>query len=202
MRSTGTTPQAVIVEAVVRRQSSGEVVDSLLLRTLAGLSSLATFATAWDAEATGRAAPGLYDVDVTLRDAAGDVLDSARAEFTLGVTAGELAGLTAEPQILVPGRAIDVRLSFRNTGSVPLAGTAVIRVRPVSGKDVKSFTHDFAALAPGGVLHFEDRWDTTGIALGSYRVVAHVLFDGQATEPASVPVRSPVQLYLPMVFRN
>jgi len=189
--------EGVIVEAAIRHYSSDTLVDGLLLRSLVGLQGLATYSVQWDS-----IEPGLYKAEVTLRNAAGDVLDRATAQFTVGIADGEIATFTVTPTLFEIGEQVAVSLTFANTGTVPLTGTAVVQVQTEVGEAVQEFSHDYSDLAPGNSISFADAWNTAGAASGSYRVLAHVLYESTATEPSVVSVRTYPLLYLPLVLRS
>ena len=199
LRNTGA-GQNVVVHAVIRRYSSDQLIDGLLLRSLIAVNGAATFATRWDAAAAGTATPGMYYVEVTLADATGNQLDRKTAPFTLGVTAGEITRFSVTPQTYKPGDSILATLAFKNTGTVSVGGTAIVEVRDTAGLVIQTFAHDFEALAPSSVVAFEDRWDTSKAKPGSHRVLGYVLYDGRSTEPAMVMVHLPIQAHLPLIL--
>ncbi len=201
LRNTGA-GQDVVVQAAIRRYSSDQLMDGLLLRSLVGVTGAATFATRWDAAAVASASPGMYYVEVTLADATGDLLDRKTASFTLGVTAGEITGFTATPQSFHPGDPIALSLAFKNTGTLPITGTAVIQAQDAAGVVVRTFTHEIADLPPAQVIQFDDQWDTAGRSAGAYRVIGYVRFAGQATEPAIMTLHTPRRTYLPLVLKR
>ena len=61
------------------------------------------------------------------------------AKFRLGIYAGELVTFTATPTLFDVGDSIDLSLVFSNTGTVPLTGTADIRVLDAAGDLVQEF---------------------------------------------------------------
>ncbi|MCU0915649.1 MAG: fibronectin type III domain-containing protein [Planctomycetes bacterium] len=71
----------VIVEVVIRRYGSDEIVAGLLLRRLSGLSGSASYSAAWDS--TG-AVPGVYYAQTRIATPAGQVLDQQACLFTVG----------------------------------------------------------------------------------------------------------------------
>jgi hypothetical protein len=191
--------QDVIVDAVVKAEGSGEVVDGLLLDDLGDLTGQATYALQWDS--TGFEA-GYCMVEAEIRDADGDVLDRATRRFRLGINSGEVTTLTATPESFDPGDTISVTLVFSNTGTVPITGTAVIQVQDGGGDVVETFNHAIGDLAPAEAVSFEDGWDTSGAAGGLYRILGYVLYDAKATEPKVLTVSGGTRVYLPLVLRN
>jgi hypothetical protein len=195
----GGAAQDVVVSATVRRGLSGELVEGLPLRNLQAILGPASCALTWD---SAGAEPGLYYLDVQLRDLDGNLLDQAAAEFQLGISAGEITSFTATPRIFRPGDALDVSMVFHNTGTVPITGTAIIQVETGDGLTVtQTFAHDVVDLAPDGEIRFDDVWDTSGVAEGDYRIVGYVLYDAATTGLASVTVGTRARLYLPLVWR-
>jgi hypothetical protein len=192
-------PQDVAVSVLLRRYGTAEVVDSLLLETLAGLSGKAAFSPQWD---SGGAEPGLYYVEVTLRDPGGDVLDRQTETFVLGAPAGAITGFDVAPDQFEAGDDVGVTLVFSNTGTVPITGTTVVRILNGSGGTVQEFRHDVTGLPPGSDVSFGDVWDTSGASGGTYTVVGHAQYDSTTSDPVSAVVTGTSRVYLPLVLRN
>jgi hypothetical protein len=190
--------QDVIVDAVVKT-AMGDVVDGLLLQSLKGLSGTASFSVQWDS--TG-SEPGYYSVEAEVRDGAGNVLDRKMEQFRLGIYAGEVITFTAGPTFFDVGDTIDISLVFSNTGTVPLTGTAIIRVQDDAGEVVEEFSHDVANLAVAESIRFDDAWDTFGAAEGAFTVIGYVLYDSRATSIGTVVVSTEAYIYLPMILKS
>lgn len=191
--------QDVIVNAVVRAESTDDVVEGLLLHTLKGLTGLASFSLQWDSSGFE---PGYYYVEAEVRDSAGNVLDREMEQFRLGISAGEVTTFTATPTFFDVGDTIDISLVFSNTGTVPITGTAVIKVQDETGEIVQEFRHDVANLAPANSISFDDVWDTSGAEEGTYGIVGYVLYDSMATDPMIAVVSTEARTYLPIVLKN
>jgi hypothetical protein len=195
-------PQDVLVETTVRDRSSGEVVDGLALRNLHDLSGDASYALAWDSSGFET---GNYYVEVALRDSEDNVLDRATKDFRLGIISGEITSLTATPSPFKVGDTVHTSLVFRNTGSVPLTGTAFIEVQTADGQtSVATFTHAVENLAPDSTVNLDDAWDTSGATEDAYQVTGYVLYESRSTavESVNLSTRANVRVYLPMVLRN
>ena len=187
--------QDVVVDAVVRKDSSGEIVDGLLLHTLDDLEGAASFSTNWD---TATFAPGDYTVEVELRGIGGELLDRDLTQITLGITMGEIASLTVSPTVFDIGETIDISMVFSNTGTLPITGTAVINVQG-SGT---VFTRSIEGLLPGSAFTMVDVWDTSGVARGDYRVMGTVYYDVRAADPIAILVSTERRIFLPLVVRQ
>lgn len=187
----------VIVEAVIRHYSSDTLVDGLLLRSLSGMQGLATYSMQWDS-----VEPGLYNAEVTLRNTAGDVLDRKTTQFTVGIAAGEITAFTVTPTLFDIGAQVALSLTFANTGTVPLTGTAIVQIQTDAGEVVQEFSHDYGDLLPGHTISFSDVWDTSGAAMGGYRALGYVLYESTATEPRVASVRTRRLLYLPLILKG
>ena len=190
--------QDVLVEAVIRAAETEQVVDGLPLRSLTGLSGLATYADAWDS--TGFSA-GDYMLAVTIRDSEGAVLDRERTEFSLGLSHGQITGFTVAPQLFQPGEPVDIALDFENSGTVPISGTAQIEIQDGMGQIVAEFSRPVTDLPASQTLHVAEIWDTTGVARGPYRITVQVLYDAKATEMQSLHIRTWMPAYLPWVLK-
>jgi hypothetical protein len=191
--------QNVIVEAAIKAYPDAPVAG-LPLRNLHRLSGLAVATFAWDS--TGIPA-GDYFVEIKLRNTSGDVLALETQEFTLGITDGEVTALTATSEVFTAGDGISIAMTFENTGTVPITGTAVILVYPADSFTVTAeFSHTIANLAPGASVVFSDAWDTTGATEDAYRIQGYARFNSQASAPREVTVATHVEVYLPLVLRN
>jgi hypothetical protein len=174
-------PHDVIVEVVVKEESSGEVVDGLLLRTLSGMTETSIFSVEWD---NSNFPPGTYYLEANIRDSAGDLLDSRRRTINLGLSSIEIESFTATPN----DPEINTSFVFRNSGSVELSGTAVIKVQNEQGHNVREIHHDFTDLPASTILTFPDSWDASGAAKGVYRIQAYVLYESRSSEIRSLSI--------------
>ena len=192
--------QEVIVDATIWRNSGGELVDGLLLRTLHRLSGLASFALEWDSAGEP---PGEYYVEVKLYDSDSNLLDQDSLTFRLGIMSGEITSLQATPEFFAVGETVDISMVFDNIGTLPITGTAVIEVQTAAGLAVTgAFTRTVEGLAAGLSVELHEAWDTTGVALGDYRVIGYVLYDARSTGVSTVTLTNARHVYLPLVLRR
>jgi hypothetical protein len=120
--------------------------------------------------------------------------------FEIGIHDGQIASFTATPEYFDIGDDIAIDMAFNNTGTVNIAGTAVIRVQDEAGELVQEFRHDVTDLAPANSISFNDTWDTSGAEEGCYKIIGFVLYASKATDPASATVStSPEDLPHPAV---
>ncbi|HDS44700.1 MAG TPA: hypothetical protein ENN68_01145, partial [Methanomicrobia archaeon] len=175
----------VVVSAVVKRYGSDEVVDGLFLSTLTDFTGPASYSLQWN---SGGFEPGDYVVAVILRDAENNVLDTKMGQFWLGISSGEITRFTATPEHFELGDVIAINMTFANTGTVPLAGTAIVRVIDVTGVTVAEYRHNVTDLLPSGSISFGDTWNTSGAAEGLYSIRGSVLYESRSTDPVSVIV--------------
>ncbi|HQI87566.1 MAG TPA: DNRLRE domain-containing protein [Anaerolineae bacterium] len=172
--------QLLIVQPTVKSLSAN--VETALplqaLRAITGTSML-------DLVITETLPAGDYYLDVTLADLEGHVLDAEVTEFTVGVAAGEATDLTAAPIHFRPGDAVNIALTFQNTGDVTLDGVAVIRVETADGvTQTAGFTHTLTALVPGATRTFTDTWAAINALPDTlYRVVGYVQYALQTSAP-------------------
>jgi hypothetical protein len=189
----------VIFNAAIKRYSTGEAVDGLLLRSLQDLIGPASFSPRWDSSGFE---PDYYYVEVTLQDNSSNVLDRQTEMFRLGIISGETTTFTATPTYFDIGDSINVSLVFSNTGTVNITGTAVIRVQDKAGETVQEFWHDVTDLAPGNAVSLDDAWDTSGAEEGTYSILGYVLYDSMATDPMAAVVSTEARIYLPVILKT
>jgi hypothetical protein len=179
--------QDVIVSTILKRSPSDIIVDSLPLSTLSNLSGYATFSDQWDSTGFD---PGYYTVEVTLKDTSGNVLDKKAHMFRLGISSGEAMSLTALPTSFDPGDTIALAMDFQNTGTIPITGTAIMKVKDQSGNTVKEFKHPVTNLAATNSITLNDTWDTTTVPGALYTILGYVLFDSKSSEVMTTTISS------------
>jgi hypothetical protein len=96
---------------------------------------------------------------------------------------------------------VEIAFTFRNTGTVPISGTAVIQAISSAGEVALAVQQELAEVAPGANVPVQHTWPTAGVAPGAYRVVAYVLYDARATAPLTTQARAGRPVYLPLVRR-
>ena len=191
--------QDVTVSALISHHGSGTAVAGLLLRTLDEMTGTASFSPQWNS--TGAAA-GLYDVEVTLRDPSGNLLDRTSQMFQLGVSSGEVVALTATPEVFNIGDAVSITMVFSNTGTTALTGTAIVRVQDEGGATIQEFSDVINGLALGESLTVNHVWDTTGEASGTYGIVGYATYEGMSADPLTTVVTTQRKVYLPLVLKG
>jgi hypothetical protein len=125
--------QDVIVNAVVKRYGSDEVLDGLLLRMLKGMVGSVSFTPQWDST---NCTPGYCCVEVTLSDLQGNLLDKDSELFALGSSSGRITSFSATPEYARAGDDVDIDLTFENNGPVDITGLARIEVIEPNGASV------------------------------------------------------------------
>ena len=101
------------------------------------------------------------------------------------------------------GETVDISMVFDNVGTLPITGTAVIEVQTAEGFTFAGpFTDTVEGLAPGSSVELQRAWDTTGVALGDYRVIGYVLYDARSTGASTVALTNLRRVYLPVVLRD
>jgi hypothetical protein len=168
---------------------------------IGGLSGEASRTAQWNS--AGFAA-GHYYVEASVEDVAGNQLDRQAVMFRLGVPDAEIVLLSAWPYHFEIGDRIDMQVVLRNTGTMALSGSAVLRVQDWAGETIRQFSHEFINLGTGDTIAFDDVWDTSAAQEGSYRIVGYALYEGQATAAKAVVVSTEplLGLYLPVVMKR
>ena len=174
-------PADTVVEVLVKDESSGQVVDGLLLRTLNSVSETAFFSPEWDS--SGFPA-GSYYLEANIRDTTGNILQSRKKSITVGGLSVDIGNFSASPG----GSGVNISLSFKNTGSVETSGKAVIIVQDEHGVQVAKFSHDFSGLLPSASLNVTDAWETSGVPPGVYRLQAYIKYDSLCSEIKSLGI--------------
>jgi hypothetical protein len=180
LENTSEQAQDILVDAVIKQKGSQEIVSGLFLKTLKDFTGRASWSTEWDSNSFQ---PGYYSLHVNLKDTQGILLDRKIETFRLGVSSGEIANFTVTPHYFDIGDRIGISLTFSNTGTIDINGTAVIKVLDVNGEAVQEFFHDLVNLIPGSTIEFNDAWNTSAADSGPYHVIGYGFYDAVATEP-------------------
>ncbi len=176
-----------VVRATIREEGSGEIAGGLTLGTLRNLRGKASYSGTWDS--TG-AAPGYYVAYVELIDSQGLRLARKSVTFRLESASGEITSFSATPQVFMPGDAVALSITFRNTGSQYLSGQAVVKILSASRDVIAIFSHDITGLAPAASVRLDDQWNTAQVAPGVYVVTGAVIYDGIAARAGDLTLVS------------
>jgi hypothetical protein len=191
-------PQTVTVSAAVYALGSYELVDGMLMDTLSHLSGTATYSLSWD---SGDAAIGDYYVIAELHDLQGHLLDTQTEPFSLGMVAAEASNLSA-PAYFEIGESVPLDFWFENTGTVPISGTAVIRVEGLTSGWLTEIEVPVTNLLPTASAHISVSWDSNSKPLDDYQVTAFVIFEGQTTPALTKIMETSYKLRLPLVRKK
>ncbi|MEA2033503.1 MAG: C25 family cysteine peptidase, partial [Euryarchaeota archaeon] len=182
----------VIVNAVIKRYTTDEIVSGLNLHTLGNVRGEASFSSVWDSASSE---PDYYYVEVTLEDTAGNVQDRKMEGFRLGISSGEITGFTATPEIFDTGDEINISMTFNNAGTVNITGNAIIKIINSRGDIVEMFEHNVTNLIPSENVSFCDIWDTSEAEEGSYEIVGYVSYDSKVVGPVTAVVSTGIGIF-------
>ena len=175
--------QDVIVSAVVRADSSGQLVDGLLLHSLKNLQGPASFCCQWNSSGFE---PGYYYVEAALQSTDGNTLDRETRRFGLGICSGQITSLSANPLLAQVGKDITINLTFSNVGTVNITGNARIKILNSSGDVLDQFDHPIADLPPTKSASFSNIWKVS--QAGPCDILGYVSYDSGATEPVTIRI--------------
>jgi sugar lactone lactonase YvrE len=171
----------ILIDVAFRKQGSDEVFHGLPVRTLRNFRGRASYSFEWgDIEAM----PAICDVEVTLRDTTGNLLDKKIDMVEPGTPSLDIVEFNVSPQQCNIGDSINVVVQLENTGlsDIPL-GAAVIQVKDQAGNTVTEFLHEFTDLVPGGTLSFNSTWDTSAAEKGAYNILGYVVYGNTISSP-------------------
>jgi hypothetical protein len=195
-------PTDMVVSATIRpdKPDGEDQVQGLLLQMLEGVQDLASFPLRWE---TDGLATGHYLIEAEVRDPSGDLLDSTVTTVQLGAVSAVAENLLAAPDQIRSGEPMSISFGFRNTGAVPISGTAMIQVLSlVTGEILAAFEQPVGPVVPGASATIQATWTTPSAAPGAYRINAYVLYDARATEPLSASVRVGWARFLPLIVKR
>jgi hypothetical protein len=175
-------PQDVNVYTNILQQITNTYSDELPTQRLTDISDTQTLSLDWDS--TGNA-PGLYEVEVIVKNSVGQKLDQCRTPFRLGNVAGEVTDFNVTPQHFVVHDNIKFMLEFENTGDCEYDAQCVFHIT-TEDDFIDEFTLDPETLGPGTSKVFQYDWDTSGTEKNEiYYVVGAVHFEGMVSEARS-----------------
>jgi hypothetical protein len=167
------------------------------METLQDLSGPATASLVWD---SSNAPVGDYFILAELRDLQGNLLASESEPISLGRYAGQAADLEA-PDLFKIGDLLNLSFDFKNTGTQPITGTALIRVEGILSGSLSEFQIPVDNLQPKATQNIQASWDSSGENLEDFQVTAYVLFEGQTTPALTRVMQTTLKIYLPIVRR-
>jgi len=182
IHSTADDAMDIIASAAITSEN-GELFDGLPLQTLKDIQGLASLAFDWDSAGFD---PGNYVLEMEIRTPDGELLDTEQQMFKLGISSGVVTGLTANPEELDAGDTVGVEMTFANTGSMDITGSAIIRLQDENRATIEELREDFAALSPDSNITFSSQWQATE---DTGRVVGYVLYDGKSTAPSMIDLK-------------
>jgi hypothetical protein len=92
-----------------------------------------------------------------------------------------------------------LHVQIQNTGDLALDGEVVILVQPVGeATETRRVTHAVSALAPGGVLTFDETWPTGGETHEAFTVTVFVRYASQVSEPVVHRIDTGLKVFLPL----
>jgi hypothetical protein len=179
----------IIAEGLVLSGDSS-VTDGLSLRWLKGVDGIASVSWQWD---TMGFAAGSYDIEVTIRQADGVLLDRDTTSVSIGSTEGQVTSFNVDPECFPVDSNVAISAIFTNAGEVDVTGSLFVSIQQLSGAEVNEFQQDFNDLAPDTSVQLSQFWNPATLARGDCRIVCYALYNGLSTpaliwpEPAGDP---------------
>ena len=169
-------PMDVILDVKIFSENDG-FVDGLPLRILHNLTGLALVSLSWNSSSFDN---GIYYWEVSIKDLNSSLLNKKLKIFNLGISWGIISNFSVTPQYFNVGDEIHINVTFENTGSININGTAIINIIDSEGNVSAAFKHNFSNLMPSQSIAFNNTWNAS--VRNSYNVIAYVLYDGKSTE--------------------
>jgi hypothetical protein len=176
----------IIAEGLIRAGDSG-IADGLKLRWLKNVEGIASVGWQWDSKGF---AIGNYNIEVTIRQADGVLLDRSTSSISIGRTDGRVTHFNVNPECFSVGSNVALSAGFANTGEITITGSLVVSVQELSGAEVNEFRQDFNDLAPNGGVQFLKVWSPATRARGNCRIVCYALYNGLSTPVLIWPERA------------
>jgi hypothetical protein len=167
----------IIAEGLIRSEDSS-VTYGLKLRWLESVEGIASVGWQWNSKGFNT---GNYDIEVTIRQTDGVLLDRGTSPISIGSMDGRITHFTIDPECFDVGYNVALSAGFNNIGDVNVSGSLVISVQELGGAEVNEFRQDFNDLAPNGGVQFFKVWNPTTRARGNCRIVCYALYNGLST---------------------
>jgi hypothetical protein len=175
--------QPVNVSAFVTQAYGGVEVGDIPEQKVARLAKSDSVTLEWQ---TGTGPSGDYVLTAVVKDPAGNDLARLESPFRVGNPQCELTSFSATPQQLKLGSTVQFALELSNTGSMDLAGQAVVEVR-LPDSLVQTLSQDFKGLAPGQSRRLTLTWNTKSAQKGArYEAIGYAAYNGMTTLPRQV----------------
>lgn len=179
----GGSAQAVSVAAWVAQAYGDERVGDIPEQKVGRLAKSDSVMLEWQ---TGSTRSGDYILTAVVKDTAGNELGRQQVPFRIGNPRCELTDFTATPQQFKLGGTVQFALELANTGSMELAGQAVVEVR-LPDSLVQTLAQDFKGFAPGKSRRFTLVWNAKNARKGArYEAVGYAAYNGMTTAPRQV----------------
>ncbi len=175
----------IIIEGVIKRYDSS-IASGLGLRTLRGVSGVASYSMKWDSSNYG---PGDYLAEVTIRNSNGALLDRKQVYFSVGDKSASIFGFEVNPVCYGPGDDVVIIAIIKNDGDINISGSLVIKVEDTNGIQLEEYRHDFNELQPDDMIPYKVEWESAGERY-NYRISAVGLYEGKSTEAEIFPKAS------------
>jgi len=196
---TNTTPATdIIASAIIRREGEMVMTAALPMQTLKELSGQAGFSLTWE---SGGTASGSYQVEVSLFDLQGNLLDRMAQSFELGAMIGELSNLQVTPLVFQPGENLHLSVQVHNPASVPLTGTLQLQVIDSADQIVRSDASPVNNLPAHTSLAIDHILDTSVMPPGDYKILEYLTYESSSSQPLIAWVSTYRRLYLPVTLR-
>ena len=178
-------PQTFILSTLITAEADDAAVTALPCRTLRDVAGAAAYSETLD---TSALLPGYYRIDTLVSSADGQRLDTRTTTFRIGSPRLEVTALAADPTYIAPNRNITLNMTVQNTGSIAVAGRAILSLSNAAGEIVASFDQTFDETDPGAAVVVSQTWNTAGALDASYTITAYVLYDGCTSAPLKIEI--------------
>lgn len=171
--------QDIYINTIVREGAAPDVIDSLPLMSIKGLTGDGLVTQEWDTKGFDT---GKYIFETICLDTSNNILDKEASVVTLGKTFIEIKNFSVNPKKFQIGQNIDILIAFKNAGSGKVSGTCIFKV--ISDSAVKKeMRHEFIDLKREDSLTISDKWSTAETEKGkTYSVVGYIIYESQSTE--------------------
>jgi parallel beta-helix repeat protein len=170
----------LILDAEITEVNDNTVITGFPMRKLTDVTGIASCAFVIGSNDLD---PGAYHITLALRDLDGKFLDKEFVDFQLGNSQGLISSLMVTPKVFDVGDMIQIDMTFDNTGTIPIDGTAVTAVYDSIGLLVKEFNAEVTQLLPLESMNFNFVLDTTPFHEGCYELLSYVAYNGKSTDP-------------------
>lgn len=170
--------QDINVNTIIVNKTTNEVINILPVEKINGMTGPFVISQQW---LNGSVETGYYDIEVSLTNYNGYLLDRKTQSFNYEIIKGEIKQFKVTSEDFVIGDKIKIEIDFINNGTEEINGVCFIDITNSSGSIIKSFQMNISDLNPYEIINLNKTWNTDDISSDNYNISCYVTYNGKST---------------------